>query len=177
MLEARHSTNSVYRRLKNSMNARASVVLPTYNRSVPLIDVARSILEQPLRTSKLLVIDDASSGDIIHFLAGLGDDCIRFLRSYPIRGSAAARKAAVAVSRGELVACQSSYCLRSPGNLLRTDNNWLKRTLLDCRRGRAGRRDLLRSRASERQHTSQLGYSLVRRALSRTNRICIATGS
>lgn len=83
-----------------------SVVLPTRDRPRRLADAVASVLAQTYRRLEVLVVDDASSTPADTVLGPLSgrDPRVRVLRHDRPQGAGAARNAALAAARGELVA-------------------------------------------------------------------------
>nr|WP_231134183.1 glycosyltransferase [Motilibacter deserti] len=85
--------------------------MPTYDRAGLLPRAIHSVLGQTMPDLELLVVDDGSTDDTAEVLAGCADGRLRVLpREH--RGVSAARNAALAEARGDLVA------------YLDTDNVW-----------------------------------------------------
>ena len=88
-----------------------TVVMPTFNRASLLPRAVHSVLGQTMPDLELLVVDDGSEDDSLEVLADCAEARLRVLpREH--RGVSAARNAALAEARGELVA------------YLDTDNVW-----------------------------------------------------
>jgi len=91
-----------------------SVVIPTYNRRVLVVDAVKSVLAQEGCEFEVIVVDDGSTdgtGDVLASLRG-----VRFLLQ-PRQGVAAARNAGARVARGEWLAFLDSDDLWRPGKL------------------------------------------------------------
>ncbi len=80
-----------------------SAVITTYNRTDFLGDAVRSALEQTIRTTEVIVVDDASPTDPSAALASFGDR-VRLIRLDVNSGANAARNAGVRAATGEWVA-------------------------------------------------------------------------
>ncbi len=92
-----------------------SVIIPVYNGAATIGRALKSVFDQTFTEYEIVVCDDGSTDDTSALLAGYGD-LIRVLRQAN-RGFPAARNAAVAASRGELIA------------LIDHDDQWLPRKL------------------------------------------------
>jgi glycosyltransferase involved in cell wall biosynthesis len=88
-----------------------TVVMPTRDRAALLPRAVHSVLGQSMPDLELVVVDDGSTDGTLELLATVADPRLRVLPR-PARGVSAARNAALAVARGELVA------------YLDTDNVW-----------------------------------------------------
>src|SRR5271156_1944419 len=82
--------------------ARVSVIIPVYNGARTISRALESVFHQTFTDYEVVVVDDGSTDDTPSVLAGYGDK-IRVVRQAN-RGLPAARNAAVAASRGELLA-------------------------------------------------------------------------
>jgi glycosyltransferase involved in cell wall biosynthesis len=81
-----------------------SVVMPTRNRAVLLPRAIDSVFAQTHRALELIVVNDASTDDTRAVLARYDDPRLRVIHRDANSGAAAARNAAIAVARGELIA-------------------------------------------------------------------------
>jgi glycosyltransferase involved in cell wall biosynthesis len=81
---------------------RVSVIIPVYNGAATIGRALASVFAQTLRAFEIVVVDDGSIDNTASVLAGYGDK-ICVVRQVN-RGLPAARNAAVAASRGELLA-------------------------------------------------------------------------
>nr|WP_231126669.1 glycosyltransferase [Motilibacter aurantiacus] len=88
-----------------------TVIMPTYDRAALLPRAVHSVLGQTMPDLELLLVDDGSTDDTAEVLAACADPRLRVL-AREHRGVSAARNAALAEARGELVA------------YLDTDNVW-----------------------------------------------------
>jgi glycosyltransferase involved in cell wall biosynthesis len=84
--------------------ARVSVVIPTYNRAHLLVRAVRSVLSQTFADLEVLIVDDASAGDVSEALMRIRDRRVRYWRHDINRGVAAARNAAMSHASGEYIA-------------------------------------------------------------------------
>jgi glycosyltransferase involved in cell wall biosynthesis len=91
-----------------------SVVIPTYNRRVLVVDAVKSVLAQEGCEFEVIVVDDGSTDGTADVLASLPG--VRFLLQ-PRQGVAAARNAGARVARGEWLAFLDSDDLWRPGKL------------------------------------------------------------
>ena len=55
------------------MQPRFSVVIPTYNRSLSVLDTLRSCFEQTYPSVEVVIVDDGSSDDTLAVLAAIDD--------------------------------------------------------------------------------------------------------
>jgi len=94
---------------------RVSVIIPVYNGARTLDRALKSVFEQTFADYEIVICDDGSTDDTPAVLAKYGDR-IRVVRQAN-RGLPAARNAAVAASRGELLA------------LIDHDDEWLPQKL------------------------------------------------
>jgi glycosyltransferase involved in cell wall biosynthesis len=92
-----------------------SVIIPIYNGAATIERALKSVFEQTFTDFEIVVVDDGSTDDTPAVLARLGDR-IRVIRQSN-RGLPAARNAAVAVARGEILA------------LIDHDDQWFPRKL------------------------------------------------
>ncbi len=98
---------------------KVSVILPTYNRADSLRMSCESVLNQSFRDLELLVVDDASSEDILTRIREISDDRLRYIRRERNGGASAARNTGLAAAQGEYIAFQDSDDLWLPGKLER----------------------------------------------------------
>lgn len=101
------------------MNARSSrptvsVVIPVHNRLRFLPETLASVRAQTFPDHEIIVVDDASSDGGDRWIARQRFPGLRFFRFRENRGAAAARKKALAESRGDLVAFLDSDDLWKP---------------------------------------------------------------
>jgi glycosyltransferase involved in cell wall biosynthesis len=94
---------------------RVSVIIPVYNGAATIERALKSVFEQTFTDYEVVICDDGSTDDTPAVLAKYGDR-IRVVQQQN-RGLPAARNAAVAASRGELIA------------LIDHDDEWLPRKL------------------------------------------------
>ena len=97
------------------MPPRAAVIIPVYNGAATIERALKSVFDQTFTDYEIVVCDDGSTDETPSILARYGDR-IRVVRQ-PNRGLPAARNAAVANSRGELLA------------LIDHDDQWLPNKL------------------------------------------------
>ena len=96
---------------------RVSVIIPVYNGAATIGRALQSVFDQTFADFEIVVVDDGSIDDTPSVLAGYSEnEKIRVVRQAN-RGLPAARNAAVAASRGELLA------------LIDHDDEWLPRKL------------------------------------------------
>ncbi len=85
------------------MQPRFSVVIPTYNRSVSVLDTLRSCFEQTCADLEVVVVDDGSSDDTLAVLATINDPRLVVVHQENA-GPAAARNHGMRVARGDYIA-------------------------------------------------------------------------
>lgn len=81
-----------------------SVVIPTFNRPVLLVETLRSILAQTHRELDVIVVDNHSSYDVAATVASLGDARVRLFQIHNKGFIGASRNCGVEKARGTLVA-------------------------------------------------------------------------
>jgi glycosyltransferase involved in cell wall biosynthesis len=96
---------------------RVSIVIPTRNRPVFLIEAVRSVLGQTYSDFEIIVVDDASNDETPRLLEKLQDTRIRYFRHNVNRGEAASMNTGIRHSAGEYIA------------FLHDDDAWLPRKL------------------------------------------------
>jgi glycosyltransferase involved in cell wall biosynthesis len=101
------------------MTVTVSVILPTYNRSVSLRAASESVLSQSFRDLELIIVDDASSEDILTVVSELNDERVRYVRHVVNGGVSRARNTGLANAGGAFIAFQDSDDLWLPGKLSR----------------------------------------------------------
>jgi glycosyltransferase involved in cell wall biosynthesis len=82
----------------------ASVLIPTYNRSVLLRRAVRCALEQSEGRIEVVVVDDASTDETSIWMQSVDDGRVRYIRHDMNRGVSAAWQTALREARGEYVA-------------------------------------------------------------------------
>ena len=80
-----------------------SVIIPTYNRSERLRRAIRSVLAQTYQNFEIIVVDDASSGDVAEIIAEFNDTRITYIRHQKNKGAPAARNSGLRVARGGFI--------------------------------------------------------------------------
>ena len=96
---------------------RISVVLPTHNRLHLLQRSLASVLSQTFESIEVIVVDNACDDGTSEFLKKLGDPRVRLIRLDRKLGAAAARNAALAIVRAELIAFQDDDDIWLPHKL------------------------------------------------------------
>ncbi len=100
-----------------------SVIVPTYNRAVPLADTLADLVAQdyPPDRLEIIVVDNSSDDDteeVVRRISASAPCPVRFYRKEN-RGPAASRNYGIARSRGEILAFTDSDC-RPPARWVRT---------------------------------------------------------
>jgi glycosyltransferase involved in cell wall biosynthesis len=93
-----------------------SVVIPVFNRAVPLEAALRSVLAQSESDYEIVVVDDGSTDDPKAAIARLGDSRIRFIRQ-DNRGGGAARNTGIGEAKGRFIAFLDSDDVFLPHHL------------------------------------------------------------
>jgi len=83
---------------------KVSVVIPAYNGGPYIGETIRSVLNQTYRNLELIVVDDASQDDTVDVVQQFSDPRLTLLRRPKNHGSDPARKLALGVSSGDLIA-------------------------------------------------------------------------
>jgi len=101
-----------------------SVVIPTYNDAAHLGDALRSIVEQTLPPTEIVICDDGSedgTGELVRDFSAqrAGGVDVRYVRLPGRSGSASARNRGVAEAQGEWIAVCDSDDMWAPGKLER----------------------------------------------------------
>ncbi len=96
-----------------------SVLMPVRNGERFVLDAVESILHQTLDDLELIIVDDASTDATAALLDRLSDPRVTFIRNQQASGPAAARNAALDLSRGELVALLDADDRSTPDRLQR----------------------------------------------------------
>ena len=103
-----------------------SVVIPTFNRPAMLARAIESVLNQTYSNLEIIVVDDASEGDIEAVVKSFDDERIKLIRHEHNQGGSAARNTGIWHSRGRYIA------------FLDDDDEWLsqktERQLKDLRK-------------------------------------------
>lgn len=95
---------------------RISVVIPTYNRREEVKKALQSVLDQTLKPSEVIVVDDGSTDSTAEYLKENSDSEVRII-TRPHRGVAAARNRGIQESTGEWL------------TFLDSDDTWLPQKL------------------------------------------------
>src|SRR5436190_13787814 len=83
-------------------NPRVSVIIPTYNRAMMVVDAVKSAVEQSYRDIEVIVVDDGGVDDTQKRLEAFGDRVIYVKQKN--QGVAAARNTGLQRARGEWIA-------------------------------------------------------------------------
>ena len=85
-----------------------TVIVPVFNRAHAVARSIGSICSQSYRNLDILIVDDASSDDIVSAVEALKDRRVRLIRREKNGGAAAARNIGVHAAKGELIAFHDS---------------------------------------------------------------------
>lgn len=85
------------------MMPKISAIIPTYNRPEMLLSAVGSVLNQTFQDFELIVVDDASGGQIQDILTVFNDPRIKYIRHKANRGEAASRNTGIIHSQGEFI--------------------------------------------------------------------------
>ena len=97
---------------------KVSVVMPTYNTPVPLLQEAvESVLDQTLRDFEFIIIDDGSTDGSVGYLLGLTDPRIRLIRNESNLGITKSLNIGFRAARGKYVARMDSDDVSLPTRL------------------------------------------------------------
>lgn len=99
------------------MTPTVSVVIPTFNRSTPLINAIESVLKQTYEDYEIIVIDDGSTDDTRDRLRPYGERIRYFYQDN--RGAGAARNKGIQVARGKWLSMLDSDDVWLPTKLER----------------------------------------------------------
>lgn len=91
--------------LNHSSSPLISIYMPTWNREKLAIRAIKSILNQDYKNWELIIIDDYSSEFLTlnHFIEGLGDTRIKYIRNEYNSGACAVRNQAINLAKGKLI--------------------------------------------------------------------------
>src|SRR6266545_7542657 len=98
---------------------KASVIIPTYNRSDLILQTIESVLGQTYKNYEIIVIDDGSIDDTRDKLASLRDKGIVQYVYQENRGSSAARNKGISLATGAYLAFLDSDDLFETGKLIK----------------------------------------------------------
>jgi glycosyltransferase involved in cell wall biosynthesis len=84
-------------------NPTVSVVIPVYNRSELVLEAIESVLVQTVPVHEVLVVDDASSDDVVGAIASVADERVRLIRRPRRGGASAARNSGIAAAKGAVI--------------------------------------------------------------------------
>ena len=93
-----------------------SVIIPAYNRAVPLKAAIKSVLGQTFQDFEIIVVDDGSRDDPRTVVEAFADPRIRFI-AQDNQGGGAARNAAIDMARGRYIAPLDSDDIFLPHHL------------------------------------------------------------
>lgn len=81
-----------------------SVIIPTWNRSLQLVEAVKSVLAQTVDSIEILVCDDGSTDDSRERIYGLGDCRVHWLPSKRIGRPGPVRNRGIIAAKGEWIA-------------------------------------------------------------------------
>lgn len=81
-----------------------SIIIPCHNRAKLLLKTIDSVLEQTYQDFEIIVVDDASTDDILSELNSVDDPRIHYFRHAHNKGAPAARNTGLAHAQGEYIA-------------------------------------------------------------------------
>lgn len=116
------------------LNKTVSIIIPSYNRQVLLLESIKSILAQTYSQFEILVIDNHSSDNTLRHLNTLKDKRLRIL-SEPRKGAAFARNTGLKHAKGDILCFLDSDDLWLPQKLeiqLKTLELCTQATMLYC---------------------------------------------
>lgn len=85
-----------------AMHANISVVIPLYNKEAEIERTLRSVLEQTLQPSEIIVVDDGSTDGSAAIVERVGGERVRLVHQQN-RGVSAARNKGIELARGEYI--------------------------------------------------------------------------
>lgn len=94
-----------------------TVIVPTYNRRLSLMNCIQSLVTQNFDIFEIIVVDDGSTDGTTEFLLHLGEPRVRFLKLHSNCGASAARNAGIAAASMPFLAFTDDDCVAS--------QNWL----------------------------------------------------
>lgn len=80
-----------------------SVVIPSYNRAHLIAETIKSVQEQTFQDFEIIVVDDGSTDNTDHIIAGLNDPRIRYLKQKN-GGATRARNTGIKAAKGRYIA-------------------------------------------------------------------------
>lgn len=95
---------------------KVSVVIPAYNAMRYLPETVESVFKQTFSDFEVLIINDGSSDNIVHWTSGLSDSRVRLI-SQENRGLSEARNTGIAHAQGEYIAFLDADDLWEPTKL------------------------------------------------------------
>ena len=98
---------------------KVSVIVPTYNRSIYILDALRSILDQNYENIEIVVIDDGSTDGTKERLASLVEKGIVHYIYQENQGRSAARNRGISLATGDYLAFLDSDDLLESGTLIK----------------------------------------------------------
>jgi glycosyltransferase involved in cell wall biosynthesis len=105
-----------------------SVIIPTYNRQVPVLDAIASVQRQTHRDIEIIVVDDGSTDETALRVAALGNDVTYVAQEHA--GQGAARTRGLAMAAGEFIGSLDSDDVWQP-NFVERSLDALRRLELD----------------------------------------------
>jgi glycosyltransferase involved in cell wall biosynthesis len=96
---------------------RVSIILPTYNRALLIMDTIRSVMDQSYANWELIIVDDGSDDDTESLLAQLQDPRIHFYKAGRIGKNGRVKNIGLSKASGDLIAFIDSDDLWAPSKL------------------------------------------------------------
>lgn len=101
----------------SDQNPKISIIIPTYNRAVMLLEAVNSVLKQDYGNWELFIVDNFSTDDTVKLLSGLNDERICYLRTPRTGSVAASRNLGIKNATGSWIAFLDSDDLWAPTKL------------------------------------------------------------